>query len=101
MLYDVKLSNYIIEKADFLRMQTDVTGHSVPWFEDMDYSDFLQWNNECICELSDEDDAWLVGLCGRMNNQRIMLQDMESCVQFVAYGFYFDKNKDIVIVNPR
>lgn len=101
MLYDIQLSNYIVEKADFLRMQIDVTGHPVPWFEDMDYDEFLQWNKECICELSNEDDAWLVGLCGRMKNQRIMLQDMESCVQFVADSFYFDRNKNIVIVNPR
>jgi hypothetical protein len=101
MLYNIELSKYIIGEDDFLRIQVDVTGHPIGWLEYVNYSDFLEWNNKCIYELSNEDDAWLVGLCGRMKNGRIMLQDMESCVQFQAYGFYFNQNKEIVIVNPR
>jgi len=101
MLYNIQLSNFIIQEADFQRIQVDVTGEPIGWLENMTYTEFLEWNNNCIYELTNEEDAWLVGLCGRMKNGRIMLQDMESCVQFQAYGFYFNQNKEIVIVNPR
>jgi hypothetical protein len=101
MSYNIQLSKYIIGENDFLRIQADVTGEPIGWLEDMTYAEFLDWNNKCIYELTNEEDAWLVGLCGLMKNGRIMLQDMESCVQFEAYGFYFNLDKKIVIVNPR
>ena len=101
MSYNIQLSKFIIAEAEFERMQYDVTGHPVPWFEDMDYSEFLEWNNKCIYELTNEEDAWLVRLCGLMKNDRILIQDMESCIQFQADSFYFNQDKKIVIVNPR
>jgi hypothetical protein len=94
----IQLSKFIIDEDDFERMVD--TGYRT-WFKDMSYAEFLEWNNKCICELTNEEDAWLVGLCHRLKNKHIQLQDMECCSRFDAYGFYFNEKKDIVIVNPR
>jgi hypothetical protein len=102
MLYNFIVDTYNLvpadKKADFERMVD--TGYRT-WFKDMSYAEFLEWNNKCICELTNEEDAWLVGLCRRLKNKHIQLQDMECCSRFEAYGFYFNEKKHIVIVNPR
>ena len=97
----LQLSSYIIQELDFERMMALSLGEDKGWLEGMTYAEFFQWNMNCINELSDEDDAWLVGLCRRMNNGDVVLQDMESCSHFPADGLYFDYNKRIIIVNPR
>lgn len=97
----IQLSKFIIDDDSFQRMQSLISGEDKGWLEGMTYAEFLEWNINCINELSDEDDAWLTGLCKRLKRNRIILQDMESCCQFNADSFYFDCDKNIVIVNPR
>jgi len=95
----LQLSSYIIQELDFERMLDMSLGEDKGWLEGMTYAEFVAWNMNCIHELSDEDDAWLVGLCKRMKDDRIVLQDMEACCQFTADGFFFDYNKRIIIAN--
>ena len=99
--YTMQLTSYIIQELDFERMQDMAIGEQKDWLEGMSYAEFVAWNVKCINQLSDEDDAWLVGLCKRMKDDRIILQDMEACCQFTADGFFFDYDKRIIIVNPR
>jgi hypothetical protein len=64
------------------------------------YQEFYDWNIKCLNE-SPDDLAWLSELCKRMANYKIQLMDEESCARMTAYAFYFDNDKNIVIVNPR
>lgn len=64
------------------------------------YSDFYDWSLKCLHE-SQDDAIWLHYFCKLLSNDRIKLMDQESCVTFSAYGFYYDINKKIVLVNPR
>jgi hypothetical protein len=70
-------------------------------YSDMSYEEFIAWNVECINDLSYEDTVWLTGLCQRMKAELLKLQDMESCAQFEADGFFFNDKKKLIIVNPR
>jgi hypothetical protein len=65
------------------------------------YEEFLEWNLMCLKTLSPEDTTWLSELCKRIRNNTIKLMDEESCSQFSASEFFFDSDKNIVIVNPR
>ena len=71
---------------------------SGPW---ENYEEFLEWNVKCLTELTPDDAIWLTGLCKRIRNHKLKLMDEESCSQFDAYAFFFDTDKNIVIVNPR
>jgi hypothetical protein len=65
------------------------------------YNEFVRWNIECIRGLTDDDKEWVVGLCKRLKKNTIGLMDLESCAVFVGDCIYFDKNKNLVIANPR
>ena len=67
----------------------------------MTFSDFYVWNIKCINELSDEDCEWTLGLCRRIENQRIRLMDEESCASFQAHGLHFNMEGELCIMNPR
>lgn len=71
---------------------------SGPWES---YDKFLEWNTQCLEELTPDDAIWLTGLCKRIKGGKIKLMDEESCSKFEAYAFFIDSNKKIVIVNPR
>ena len=92
----IQLSKFLIKKDDFERMLS----HEID-FHGMTYDEFIYWNITCINELPNEDILWISGLCKRMKEELIFLQDMESCTNFEADSFYFTFNKKIVIVNPR
>jgi len=99
----IQLSKFIVPECYFDRMKhehescSDYRG----LYTDMSYDEFVSWNIKCINELSNEDIVWLSGLCKRIKENIIILQDMESCVRFTADSFFFDCSKKIVIVNPR
>lgn len=88
-------SEYLVNDDTFKRRQ-DYGDYECPSFEE-----FHAWNLQCIADLDMEDSAWLTGLCKRISKKALSIMDEESCSVFRAYGFYFDKNKNICIVNPR
>ena len=64
------------------------------------YREFYEWNVKCLHE-SQDDAIWLHHFCKLLSSDRIKLMDEESCATFSAYGFYYDEDKNIVLVNPR
>ena len=89
------IKKFIINNYTYDRMNDREDG-ATP----LSYNEFYAWNIKCLNE-SPDDLAWLTGLCNRMNSSKIILMDEESCTKFSAYAFYFDSDKNIVIVNPR
>jgi hypothetical protein len=98
---DIKLSHFVIEEDDFLRMQETSHGLLREWVSDMTFQEFDIWNYQCINELSDEDKTWLTRLCSHIISDRLVLQDMATCERLSADKFYFDYDKKFVIVNPE
>lgn len=94
-------SNFLISESDFTRMCYHGNLAIKEWIHNLTYEDFITWNKKCIAELSEEDEAWIVGLCKRMKAKTFMFQDIYHCSRFVAYTFYFDMNKNIIITNPQ
>ena len=92
------IMSLIVDSHSYDRMQSsDCTGVD----DTLSYAAFLEWNNKCIRELSDEDLNWLVGLTNYINKDKIRLMDLESCALFSACAIYFDQKKRLCIVNPR
>ena len=90
------LSTYILSEEDFERL-TDQNDN----YTDMSYNSFMDWNIQCINELTNKDRLWLTGLCTRMGQNSIRIMDLESCVAFPASHFYFDHKKRICIINQQ
>jgi hypothetical protein len=88
----------IIDKDSFERIR-DLRGESRFGFSS--YEEFMAWNERCINEMSGDDFVWINGLSRRMRRNAIGLMDLEPCVIFNAFRFFFARNKDIVIVNDR
>jgi hypothetical protein len=65
------------------------------------YQEFRKWNEQCIKDLSEDDRTWIEGLCKRMVKETIFLMDEECCEAMPATNLYFDKDKNVCIVNPR
>jgi len=65
------------------------------------YAEFLDWNQRCLNAMTDADITWLMGLCTRLKRKTVRLMDMEPCSVFTADAIYFDKEKNLCIVNPR
>ena len=65
------------------------------------YSQFIEWNRKCIDELVDAERDFLLQLCNKINMKEISLMDLESCAVFKADKIYYDRRKNICIVNPR
>lgn len=65
------------------------------------FQEFLQYNLQCIEELDQNDANCYAKLCKNIAEKKIKLCDEESCVEFRAYTFYFNFNKDFVVMNPR
>lgn len=65
------------------------------------YAEFYDWNLTCICDMTTVERSWLHGLCLRLKNKGITLMDLESCITFTAFAFFFDVKKKLCIVNPR
>jgi hypothetical protein len=65
----------------------------------MSYNDFFLYNKDCLDRLSYEDLSWVWGLCKRL--QMIGMMDMECCGIWKADTFFYDINRELVIVHPR
>jgi hypothetical protein len=89
-----EIKKCIVNEYTYHRMKdTD----EFPWSS---YTEFYDWNVKCLHD-SQDDAIWLHSFCKRVADDKIKLMDEESCVAFSAYGFYYDENKKIVLVNPR
>ena len=92
----VKILKHVVEEYCYERM-LDHDCRDVD--NTLSYENFLAWNKKCIEELSSADIRWLGVFCDRLN--KIGMMDMEDCGVWKADSFYYDKNKNIVIVHPR
>ncbi len=90
---------FMLDKDDYKRMIDLKIVHEID--KNLSYEQFIDWNFKCINELSDEDKSFLKILCNKINNKKIGQMDLESCVVFETCSIFFDKNKNLVIVNPR
>ena len=94
----VRILKHVVEECYYERM----LGMNCECVDQaMSYEAFLAWNKKCIEELSPKDLEWLWGLCTRLNSRTVGMMDMEDCGTWRADSFYYDQNKDIVIVHPR
>ena len=89
------ISKYLVKMDTFERMQ-NYGDYDCPSFEE-----FQAWNLQCIADLDAEDRVWITGLCKRISKRALKLMDEETCSAHTAYWFYFDKDKNVCIVNPR
>ena len=94
--HQIKFDSFLPSEYDYERMQ----GMNEK-YEDMPYYDFIIWNHECLRNMTVEDRVSLVWLCKKMKSNTINLVDMESCCEFNADGFYFDKDSKLCITNSR
>lgn len=85
----------IIDESTFDRMR------NFGYTDFSDYDNFHRFCVDCITDLSRSERIWLNVLCNKINDGMINLVDEESCVEFTACSFYFNKNKELCIVNPR
>jgi hypothetical protein len=92
----IKFDSFLPDKHDYQRMQ-DMNED----YEDMAYEDFILWNLECLRSITVEDRGYLMWMCKKIRSNNINLVDMEACSSFTANGFYFDKESNLCIVNPR
>jgi hypothetical protein len=69
--------------------------------ESESYEEFLAWNRKCLDSMDKEEIDWLLGFCTRLNNGMVQTMDMECPSASTADTIYFDKNKNLVIANPR
>jgi hypothetical protein len=65
------------------------------------YTEFMEWQQKCLAEMSADDYNWISGLCRRIRNRKVRLMDEETCVDTEAGIMYFDPDRNIVIISPR
>jgi hypothetical protein len=65
------------------------------------YTEFMEWQEKCLGEMSGDDYNWISGLCRRISKRKIRLMDEETCVDTQAGIMYFDPDRNIVIISPR
>ncbi len=92
---DDKLFSYLPDEYTFERMKNDED----PGFEN--YEEFYDYNKSIIINLSKKEKDWLIFMCNKMKKNVLKLVDEESCVEFYAYCFYYNKKKELCIMNPR
>ena len=63
----------------------------------MSYEEFVQWNVNCLHELSSDDIRWLDGICQLIHNDRVSIVGLGNCSESEAHGIYFNMNKRLCI----
>jgi hypothetical protein len=94
----LELIPFIVQKYTFERMQSyndEIKKHF------KNYDTFKGHNIECLNKLSSDEILWLKTFCKMLKDKKINIVDEESCVEFWAYGFYFNHEKKLCIINPR
>ena len=69
--------------------------------EDYSYDLFVQWNQNCILNLCEDELEHLNWLCDWIAKGKVRNVDMECCGEFQTQGVYFNKDKKLVIYNGR
>ena len=89
---------HLIDEDDYERMKT--IGYKGINTE-LNYYEFIQWNVSCLQKLSIEEQSWVFVLCKKISECTIGMMDMEDCSVWKAYGFYYDTEGHLCLVNPR
>jgi len=91
-----KLEALLPSEIDFERMceENDM-------YDDMPYSDFLQWNKDKISQLEPNYRKWLLEFTKMIRSDHITLMDKEGCIAWTADGFFFDTGGKLCITHAR
>lgn len=94
----IRILNNLIAECEYERMLSQMCLAIDP---SLSYNDFLAYNKKCLEELFPEDLEWMRCLCKRLNNGRIGMMDLEDCGIWEGHCFFYDLDKNLVIVHPR
>jgi len=92
------LAKFIVDHSIFERIVR--FNHEKVW-NDTTYAEFILWNSKCFEELEEDYQQDVLRICKSIGRQFIRLVDEEHCCEFTACSVYFNKNKQLCIVNPR
>ena len=66
-------------------------------YTSMSYDEFVQWNINCLHELSTDDIRRVEGICQFIYNERVSIVGLGNCSETEAHGIYFNMNKRLCI----
>jgi hypothetical protein len=92
------LAEFIVDDSTFERML--LYDDRNEW-NNMTYAGFILWNTKCFEELEADHRQDVLRICSSIKRQFIKLVDEENCCEMSACSIYFNKNKQLCIVNPR
>jgi len=92
------LNRLLVDQYDYNRMMEHDCSHID---KSKTYLEFVEWNVTCLKEYCKENCSLFKNLCDKIIQQKIGQMDMESCAVFKTSNLLFDKNNNLVIVNPR
>jgi hypothetical protein len=81
---------------DYQRMQ-----NRSECYENMRYEEFRELNIKKFESLSETEKEFLAKLIEQINRNKLKMCDMESCVEFLVVGFYYNKKEQLVLYCPR
>jgi len=90
--------DYLVAECEWERMVDQECKAINP---SLSYSEFVAYNTTCLEELSPKDLKWVQRLCKRLNSEKVGMMDLECCGIWKASCFFYDLNKELVIVHPR
>jgi hypothetical protein len=73
---NTQLEAYLPSMNDFERMCDEESG----MYDDVSYSEFLNWNKNKISQLEPNYRKWLVALMKMIRSDHVTLMDKEGCV---------------------
>ena len=65
----------------------------------MSYSEFVQWNMNCLYYLSSEELLCVQGICELIKMRKIKTVGMQYCSENQANGIYYNINKCLCIMS--
>lgn len=92
---------HLLHEDDFERIRAS-SPENVEGLET--YEAFVTWNTNCVDGFIANGVNWaqtLIGICSMLKTGTLKMVDMESCGEWTAYSFYFNANKELVIVHPQ
>jgi hypothetical protein len=91
--------------AQFRELMPDIQDFDrMQWcgvMEMKDFNEFVDFNFRCYTSAQQEERDFISMLCKNIKDGRVGLTDLENCVEFRAYGVYFNENRKIIIFNQR
>jgi hypothetical protein len=88
--------NYLINADQFARMRRY---ESIIEFDS--YTTFEAWNIECVNALSMGDRQVLQAIVTMLTKDSLNIVVMNTCTEWSAGGFYYNKKKQLCLVHPR